>query len=306
MSIDLVAGPALYSVCHPEPQQWARSLVEWRDALQRLGLRPHLAPDCWAAAAKDDSLASFEGIQTRLGADSAFAGAVIQVLASLLGLLEPYATDIVLYDWSSTGCLHHNPCRSSATEVVTVAASLQPRRVGILAAETPEIETIEIEKLEQTDDDLDTIEVSFRVECFASPADLLAALDTADYVDRPDIAIAIALDQLLPGGSARPEFQVLPQLAPSLARLTLPMRRSAISTMASALLPVAMRPRGLEEHAIRTGEGGNDPQVTSRWGKAQRATISKRGAGWRVHYWRGAETVTFSNVCVHASLEIFE
>lgn len=306
MRIELVAGPGLYSICHSDPQVWARSLVDWRDALQRLGLRPRLAQDCWVAASQDECLASFELVQQTLGVDSGLAGALLQVLASLLGLIDPYAPDVVLYEWTSSGCLQRNGCRSSTREVVTVAASLQPRRVGIVAAELDETELVDVEQFDQDSDDLRTVDVSFNVVCLPSPVDLLDELDPADYVDRPEVAIAIVLDRIFPEGGDRPAFHVLPELASSLTALSSALKRSAIETMAASLLPANSRPRGLEEHAIRTGPGGNDPQVRSRWGNAFRATISKRGAGWRLHYWRGLGVVTFSNVCMHESVEIFE
>jgi hypothetical protein len=88
--------------------------------------------------------------------------------------------------------------------------------------------------------------------------------------------------------------------------LSLREKRSAIRTRAISLLPLRRSPRGSDEHVLRTGVGANDPQMTSRWGKAYRLTVSERGAGLRVHIWRGVQVVTFSNVCVHSSSEIFE
>jgi hypothetical protein len=300
-------GPALYTTCHPDPGVWARSLIEWRDALQRLGLRPRLAQDCWTAASRERSIATFDRVQELLRTEnSALAGAVLQILASLLAHFEAYVPDVVIYDWNSSGCLQANQCSSSTAEVVTLLASLQPRRVGVIGTELAETETVDVELFDQDGENLSTADVSFTVACFPNPSDLLAALDTADYVDRPEIAIAIALDRILPEGAERPPFQVLPKLALSLAQLSPAMRRSAITTMASALLPAGSRPAGLEEHALRAGKGGNDPHLTSRWGKAHRASVRKSGAGWRVHYWRGVRFVTFSNVCMHGSFEIFD
>lgn len=304
--MDLIAGPSLYSACRPDLDDWARSLAEWRDALERFGLRPRIPTDCLASAAKDECLPTFEKLRDLLGPEGPYPAAVLQLLGSLATFMEDQASDVVLYDWDSTGCLASNRCPTATAETVAVAASLQPHTVGVLGTGLAETETVAIERFDETNDDLEIVEESFSIECFSTPTDLVAQLDSADFADRPEAAIAIECEKLGSRAAIPQRFHVLPSLEESMRGLSPREKRSAIRTMAISLLPLADRPRGSDEHELRTGVGANDPQVTSRWGKAYRLTVSKRGAGLRVHIWRGVQVVTFSNVCVHGSSEIFE
>jgi hypothetical protein len=226
----------------------------------------------------------------------------MQLLAAIAGRSVSRESAVAIQDWSSTGCINATRWPNAHLAVVRLAKDYSPDHPGLLGTRVTEDEAISVTFLSELDGDIIEETAAFGVKCFAEPRALVAILDPTKYWQTPEVAIRIASAQL----SAAPglSFRCLPAFSQSLAGMDYRRRGDALRKCALLLLAADDRPRGLEEHPLRVGPGPEDAQLVSSHGAAYRSSLSKRGVGWRIHYWRRGSSVTFANVAAHSDAGI--
>jgi hypothetical protein len=261
-----------------------------------------VAPDYWSALVASGLYPDYPTIVKNLNAAGLGSSAppAAALAAGLVAMCIETPGREVIDSWSSTGCLGTRPPASD--EIVLAIADFDVPCL-IAGSSTRDGESLKIRALWEDGTGIAIVGLDREVECFQSFDELLPALDPVAFRHDAVVALRIAIARLKSDGvTSEPRgCTILPTLREQLASADMGVARSAFGAMAQILRPKVDWPKGLDEHAIRTGESGNDPAHTSHLGTAMRITISKHGPGWRLHFWLGQEGITFANLAPHGS-----
>jgi hypothetical protein len=301
-----VASPRLYTSCQRDPAEWLARVSAWFEFLSACGLRVQIPENHWEASQADGVQTTFPLLERTLGAAGLgdLASDLARVLSALLARFEPVPVDDLVLAVQPTGCTSRLDCDESI-RLFSGLTFQQGSDISVVGTDENEDEILVLRLLAADASGVVEAEATVPIHCHKQPHDLLGQLDPAAHWRDLDLALQIALQK---SGVIQPplKWKLLPQMSDSLRTVPAAVRSNVIHAMMSALLPADVRPSGLAEHEFRVSEAANSAQRSSRWGRAWRCHVTKRGLAWRLHYWRGTGTVTFSNVCPKRSNQIFE
>jgi len=303
----IVAGPHLLEL-RGDISDWLLRIRAWEAFLRTQSLTLAITSSAVAVASTHDHWPRWDMVKVQVegGHLDVSVEDAMRVYSFMTGRLVECEEDGLVLVSSAGGCLGTDACEAVASEVRT-AAILSTGPMPIVAGSNRrEFETLTATVYNDTNGSATETGAVTEVACAPMPLDLLGVADILEWLDTPSLvarAIRIRLDDEGVPPSAS-ELVLLPTFCSSLQSLPRERRLDAVRSAALLCLPLAERPRGLKERPIRVTANPNSEQLQSMRGGAYRVTLSKHGAGWRLHYWRDERAVTAALVTDHDSVEI--
>ncbi|WP_147451956.1 hypothetical protein [Corallococcus sp. CA041A] len=124
----------------------------------------------------------------------------------------------------------------------------------------------------------------------STPKDFSTTISQEDFINNPEASFTATLRSLLPEISPRRDFILHDKFIDSLVSSTLLTENLTLTRLmraSSAIICQEELSLNLSTRAIRVSAAGDAKQVkrTHDDAAAWRTTITKNGAGWRLHYW---------------------
>lgn len=297
-----VAGAGLFA--GPFDSAWLARLRDWVEGLRAIGIPLHVTEHYWHAlslSGQYPDFATLHGNLTRSGLGAAAAPAAA-LAAAIVTMSRVVPVTQVIDSWKSDGCLATTKGPCDAVVEAIAELDVDANVAGSIARDE---ESLEIQLLWEDERDLVLVEKRLVAQCYTAFSELLPAINPLDFKAQPEVALKVVLSQMNPATMAGTRsFRISERLRSQLYNADRALLRRALFVMATVLGPKESWPKGLDEHALRQGPGGNDPPVTSSAGTGTRVTVSKHGAGWRLHFWLGADGVVFANLATHSETDI--
>jgi hypothetical protein len=285
---------------------WLRALADWTVASRDIALRMTGPANYSSVLGVDGCSPTYERIRAALsevGREGSMRE-VLTLMKSMRDLVTTAEPEIVVAQWTSTGCVSSG-YPAFAAELVRLLVN--DTKAAIVGTPQDESEKLAADVLVALPGNMTTSQpVATDVECFASVDRFILALEPTDFASVPSIGIRILSRQLRLSGAPTPTFtfDCLQTLAVDLAAMPAEILPAAIRSMVAAIWPLAARPQDLDERTLRGTSSTNAPALTSAYGEGKRLTISHAGPGWRLHFWRVGSHVTFANAVRKSSLRI--